>query len=103
MFEKIGQSAEKVVGKVSLSRRGFLGRAARLAARLGAVAAGLAAFPAEAQAGSTRRRRLGPAPLFRCPSGQAAALFGCNNEGNCVPPSGRQCPQHYPHKEIVCI
>ena len=50
MFEKISQSAEKVVGKVSVSRRGFLGRAAKAAAGLGAALAGLAAFPTEAQA-----------------------------------------------------
>ena len=37
MFEKIGQSAEKVVNKVSVSRRGFLGRAAKLAAGVGAA------------------------------------------------------------------
>ena len=48
MFEKIGQSAEKVVGKVSVSRRGFLGRAAKLAAGVGAALAGIAASRAEA-------------------------------------------------------
>jgi hypothetical protein len=48
MFEKIGQSAERVVGKVSVSRRGFLGRAAKAAAVLGAAVAGLAASRAEA-------------------------------------------------------
>ena len=32
MFDKIGQSAEKVVSKVSLSRRGFLGKASKTAA-----------------------------------------------------------------------
>jgi hypothetical protein len=50
MLEKIGQSAEKVVNKLSLSRRGFLGRVAKAAARLGAVAAGLTAFPRQAGA-----------------------------------------------------
>ena len=48
MFEKIGQSAQKVVGKVSVSRRGFLGRAAKGAAVLGAALAALAASRAEA-------------------------------------------------------
>ncbi len=50
MFEKIGQSAETLVSRVSVSRRGFLRRAAKVAAGLGAVVAGLAAFPTEAQA-----------------------------------------------------
>ena len=50
MFEKIGQSAEKVVGKVSQSRRGFLGSAAKLVASVGAAMAGLAAFPGKTQA-----------------------------------------------------
>ena len=51
MFDKIGQAAEKVVNKVSLSRRGFIGRAAKLAAGVGAALAGFAALPTEAQAG----------------------------------------------------
>jgi hypothetical protein len=50
MLEKIGQSAEKVVNKVNVSRRGFLGSAAKLVAALGAVAAGVTAFPTEAEA-----------------------------------------------------
>jgi hypothetical protein len=50
MFRKIGQSAERVVDQVSLSRRGFIGRAAKLAAGAGATLAGLAAIPTEAQA-----------------------------------------------------
>ena len=41
MFEKISQSAEKVVSKVSVSRRGFLGRAAKVAAGVGVTLAGL--------------------------------------------------------------
>ena len=36
MFEKIGQSAETVVRRVSVSRRGFLGRLGRGAAVMGA-------------------------------------------------------------------
>lgn len=50
MFEKIGQSAEKVASRVSVSRRGFIGRAAKLAAGVGAALAALAAFPTAAGA-----------------------------------------------------
>jgi len=53
MFEKIGQSAEKVVTKFSLSRRGFLGSAAKKAAALGAGLAVLAVSPAQAGHGVT--------------------------------------------------
>jgi hypothetical protein len=52
MFEKIGQSAEKVVNKVSVSRRGFLGSAAKLAAGVGAALTGLLGASSEAQAGT---------------------------------------------------
>ena len=38
MFDKIGEAAETVVSSVNLSRRGFLGTAAKVAAGLGAVA-----------------------------------------------------------------
>ncbi len=51
MLEKLGQAAEQVVSQVRLSRRGFLGRAAQLAAGLGAALATLGAVPTEAQAG----------------------------------------------------
>ena len=62
MFEKIGQSAEKVVSKVGVSRRGFLGRAAKLAAAVGAAIAGLMPSPTEA-GGYKRRCR------YYCPDG----------------------------------
>ncbi len=79
MFDKIGQSAEKVVSKVGLSRRGFLGRASKAAA---ALAAGLTALltPSPAQAS---RGRCG-CPVYYVPwcfydNGQAfPAERGCS-------------------------
>jgi|OpeIllAssembly_1097287.scaffolds.fasta_scaffold1663377_1 hypothetical protein len=50
MFEKIGRSAERVVSKVSLSRRGFLGRLARGAAVLGGTLGGVLWMASEAEA-----------------------------------------------------
>jgi hypothetical protein len=41
MFEKIGQSAEKLAAAASVSRRGFLGKFVRVA---GGTALGVAAF-----------------------------------------------------------
>ncbi len=51
MFEKIGRSAEKVVSTLSVSRRGFLGKTAKLAAGAGAALSCLAATSAEASPG----------------------------------------------------
>ena len=69
MFEKIGQSADKVVGKVSVSRRGFLGNAAKVAATVGAALAGLAAFPGKATA-----NRLRKVCVYTCPSGHVVRV-----------------------------
>ena len=55
MFEKISQSAETLVSRVSLSRRGFLGRTAKVAAGVGPALAGLVAFPTETEARGPRR------------------------------------------------
>lgn len=79
MFEKLAQSAEKVVSKVSVSRRGFLGRVAKGAAVLGAALAGLAPSRAEA----ARRGSCG-CPVYYVPycfydNGQAfPAAHGCS-------------------------
>ena len=73
MFEKIGRSAEKVVDTLSVSRRGFLGRAAKLAAGVGAALAGLAAFPTETEARgprTTNRARASKSSHCGCPAGQ---------------------------------
>ena len=69
MFEKISQSAEKVVSKVSVSRRGFLGSAAKVAASVGAALAGLAAFPTETEARGSKSSHCG------CPAGQKLVCF----------------------------
>ena len=50
MFEKIGQSAETVVRRVSVSRRGFLGRLGRGAALLGGTLGGVLWMTSSAEA-----------------------------------------------------
>lgn len=92
MFEKIGQSAEKVVGKVSVSRRGFLGRAANLAAVVGAAVAGLA-FPTETPAAP---RGFWKICYYACPDGRVAKLR-VNLYVECPP----AVPD--PHGEEYCI
>ena len=52
MFEKVGRLAEAAATKVSLSRRGFLGRLGRGALALTGVLGGLLALPKDARAGS---------------------------------------------------
>ena len=52
MFEKIGQAAEKAASKVSLSRRGFLGRLGQTALGAAGVLAGVLALPRPASAGN---------------------------------------------------
>ncbi len=99
MLEKIGQSAETLVRRVSLSRRGFLGRAAKVAAGLGAVLAGCTAFPSEAQTRSVREHRSG-----RCPNGGTPHLFCCDDAGVCYNPGAygtNRCSPGY-HKEWFC-
>ena len=92
MFETIGQSAEKVVGTVSLSRRGFLDRAAKLAAVVGAAVAGLA-FPTETPAAP---RGFWKICYYACPDGRVAKLR-VNLYQECPP----AVPD--PHGEEYCI
>lgn len=85
MFEKIGQSAEKVVTKLSLSRRGFLASAAKGAAALGAALAAFAASPAQAG-----RKVTG---IYLCEDGsQQVKSF-----------SGSSCPQFIKIKGSECF
>lgn len=51
MLEKIGQSAETLVSRVSVSRRGFLGRLGRGAALLGGMLGGILLTSGTAEAG----------------------------------------------------
>jgi hypothetical protein len=53
MFEKVGRLAEAAATKVSLSRRGFLGRLGRGALALTGVLGGLLALPKDARAGGS--------------------------------------------------
>jgi hypothetical protein len=51
MFEKVGRLAETAANKVSVSRRGFLGRLGRGALVTAGVLGGLLAIPTDARAG----------------------------------------------------
>jgi hypothetical protein len=53
MFEKVGRLAETAANKVSVSRRGFLGRLGRGALVTAGVVGGLLALSGKAQAGNT--------------------------------------------------
>ncbi len=85
MFQKIGQSAEKVVTKFSLSRRGFLGSAAKGAAVLGAALAGLLVFPGKARAGHGKC-------YYECEDGRTVS----------VPLHGVSCPYSIRHSGMAC-
>jgi polyferredoxin len=89
MFEKIGQSAEKVVGKVSVSRRGFLGNAAKVAATVGAALAGLAAFPVKASAGPALHKVC----VYTCPSGRVVRV---------TYPLRTSCPEIEIRRKEIC-
>ena len=52
MFDKIGRLAEKAANRVSVSRRGFLGRLGQVALGAAGVLGGLLVLPGTAQAGS---------------------------------------------------
>ncbi len=53
MFEKIGRLAETAATKVSLSRRGFLGRLGQAALATTGVLAGMLAIPRDTRAGGS--------------------------------------------------
>jgi hypothetical protein len=53
MFEKIGRLAETAANKVSVSRRGFLGRLGQGALAMTGVLGGLLAIPTAARAGGS--------------------------------------------------
>jgi hypothetical protein len=53
MFEKIGRLAEAAANKVSVSRRGFLGRLGQGALAMTGVLGGLLAIPTAARAGGS--------------------------------------------------
>jgi hypothetical protein len=53
MFEKVGRLAESAATKVSLSRRGFLGRLGQGALALTGVLGGFLVFPKDARAGGS--------------------------------------------------
>jgi hypothetical protein len=53
MFEKIGRLAETAVTKVSVSRRGFLGRLGQGALAMMGVLGGILALPRDARAGGS--------------------------------------------------
>jgi anaerobic selenocysteine-containing dehydrogenase len=88
MFEKIGQSAENLVSKANVSRRGFLGTAAKGAAAVAGLLGGLLLFPQDAEA---RRYRRSASSLCR------DCLVSCRASGY----SERNCKNHYCY--FVCL
>ncbi len=93
MFEKLSQSAEQVVGQVRLSRRGFLGRAAQVAAGLGAALAALGAAPTEAQAQGQGKWQY---PNCWCPPGTIPVCYYRDYQGRIQiagPSTDCRCPK----------
>ncbi len=81
MLEKIGQSAETLVSRVNVSRRGFLGRLGHGAALLGGTLGGVLLMTGRAEAGR-----------LHCPKGQTAYFVCCTDEG-CFDPVHNNCPK----------
>jgi hypothetical protein len=84
MFEKFGRAAEELAARVSVSRRGFLGRLGRCAVAAAGAASALLTLPREAQGGSGKRLVVpGPAgPPNTLPRGAQGGsgkkvLFAC--------------------------
>jgi hypothetical protein len=81
MFEKIGRLAETAANKVSLSRRGFLGRLGRGALAVTGVVGGLLALPREAHARGTG------VPLAVCVQQCCATICGDYTCSACSDPT----------------
>ena len=96
MFEKISRAAETVATKVSVSRRGFLGRLGQTALGAAGVLGGLLALSNKARAGSH--------DLYLCYY-QNAGGRKCSSPyttcGNGVQICGG-CPKTYPNTSNCC-
>lgn len=86
MFEKIGRLAETAANKVSVSRRGFLGRLGQGALAAAGVLGGLLALPGAAQAGGS----------VVCCHYRSRRGYGCLSDKffACLP-AGSTCPPYY--------
>jgi hypothetical protein len=82
MFEKIGRLAETAANKVSVSRRGFLGRLGQGALVMTGVLNGMLAIPRDARAGGRY-----VCCTWHCPSGRGKYI-----RKFCYPP-GSTCVQ----------
>jgi hypothetical protein len=80
MFEKIGRLAETAANKVSVSRRGFLGRLGQGALALTGVLGGLLAIPTAARAAGS----------YVCCKWHCRGLYGNYTVQFCYPP-GSTC------------
>jgi hypothetical protein len=80
MFEKIGRLAETAATKVSLSRRGFLGRLGQGALAVTGVVGGLLALPRDAHAGTNVRSCINACCEFWC--GKGDPKCSCDPTGN---------------------
>ena len=84
MFEKIGRLAERAASKVSVSRRGFLGRLGKAALGAAGVVGGLSALAGRAQAGQNN--------LYLCEYTHKSATRNCYLQGNVSLQSCGSCP-----------
>jgi hypothetical protein len=80
MFEKIGRLAETAANKVSVSRRGFLGRLGQGALVMTGVLSGMLAIPRDARAGGS----------YVCCSWNCKRFRGTRTYHSCYPP-GSTC------------
>ena len=84
MFEKIGRLAERAASKVSVSRRGFLGRLGKAALGAAGVVGGLSALAGRAQAGQNN--------LYLCEYAHKSATRNCYGQGGGSFQSCGGCP-----------
>jgi hypothetical protein len=89
MFEKISRLAERAAGKVSVSRRGFLGRLGQAALGAAGALGGLLALSSKAQAGKKvlyqctyqNRKFGGGCGYIPCAGFSGQSCGGCPNFG----------------------
>ncbi|MFL5244558.1 MAG: twin-arginine translocation signal domain-containing protein [Gemmataceae bacterium] len=90
MFEKIGRTAEQMASKLTVSRRGFLGRVGHAALGVAGVLGGMLVLPKQTQGGPSRNFSCN----YECPNGSSVVKL-TNNCNSCKPSvrsNGMVCP-----------